>query len=97
MKPHRKCIRVFLVAVFSLAGLCLLAPQTRAEIQDGDFESGPGIWTEDSSQALLPLVIETNLISLPPIAAVGGPGCAGRPMKSLPSASRWPCRCNRPS
>lgn len=65
MKPHRKCIRIFLVAVFSLAGLCLLAPQTRADVQDGDFESGPGIWTEDSSQALLPLVIETNLISLP--------------------------------
>ena len=65
MKPHRKCFRIFLVVVFSLAGLCLLAPQTQAAIQDGDFELGPGIWTEVSSQALLPLVIETNLINLP--------------------------------
>ena len=66
MKPQQKRIRTFLVVVLSLAGLCLLAPKTYAEFQDGDFESGPGVWIEDSSQALLPLVIETNLIGLTP-------------------------------
>ncbi len=66
MKPQRKCIRTFLVVVFILAGLSLLTPQTQAQIQNGDFESGPGIWIEASSQALLPLVIETNLVNLPP-------------------------------
>ena len=68
MKPRQKRIRTFLVVVFSLAGLCLLAPETYAatQIQNGDFESDPVVWIEESSQALLPLVFQTNLVSLPP-------------------------------
>lgn len=72
MKPQQKYIQTFLVVILSLVGLCLLVPETYAAIQDGDFESDSGAWIENSSQSLppllslLPLIIQTNLVSLPP-------------------------------
>jgi hypothetical protein len=77
MKPQQKRIRTFLVVVFSLAGLCLLAPETYAAFQNGDFETGPGTWAEDSSEALFPLVIETNLVSIPPHSGTWGAWLCG--------------------
>jgi len=77
MKPQQKYIRTFLVVVFSLVGLCLLAPETHAAIQDGDFETDSGVWIENSSQSLLPLIIQTNLVSIPPHSGSWGTWLCG--------------------
>ena len=77
MKPRQKYIQTFLVVVLSLVGLCLPAPETYAAIENNDFESGQTVWVEDSSQALLPLVFETNLVSLPPHSGNGGAWLCG--------------------
>jgi hypothetical protein len=66
MKRNRgNFIQTILVVALTWAGLFLTAPAANSAIQNGSFESGQTLWVENSSQAFLPLILETGLVSLP--------------------------------
>ena len=79
MKNRQQSILTFLGVVYLAATLLISSQEALADVQNGGFESGATIWTENSSHGLLPLIFETGLVQLPPQGGTFGAWLCGAP------------------
>ena len=77
MKKRWRLRIAFLGLVCLAAGLFTTGQSAWAAIQNGGFEETPIVWTEESSQALLPLIFDTGLVQIPPQAGAFGAWLCG--------------------